>query len=428
MGASMSLLRPAMFVTAVALSTLATSAQHPAELAARQMIHSPAFRVASQHLDHDYDRFVDEIITLTEVPAPPFGEDARALRFMDLARASGLGQVERDGEGNVLILRPGHGRGLLVVAAHLDTVFPAETDVKVRREGTILRAPGVGDNSQGVAAMLAIARAMDFAMAHTTSSILFVGTVGEEGAGSLRGVRHLFSEGAYADSITSFIAIDGMGNGRFVTTGGVGSLRYRVTFSGPGGHSYGAFGLVNPATALGAAVQHLAAVSVPTSPRTTFNVGMIGGGTSVNTIPSSAWMDVDLRSESPVELQNLDGAFRAAVDKAVDDENRARSTSQGSIAAAIELLGERPSGQTPVDGSLVQVVSGAIRATGLQPVYGWSSTDANLPMSLGIPAITIDTGIRGGRAHAPDEWIDVNHGSVIEGLRRVLLIVMSVAN
>jgi tripeptide aminopeptidase len=427
MGASMPLFRPAMLATTVALS-LATNAQHPSDLAVQQMASSPAYRVASQFLDRDYDRFVDELITLTEVPAPPFGEDARALRFMELARASGLHQVERDAEGNVLILRPGHGAGILAVAAHLDTVFPEGTDVTVQRDGTVLRAPGIGDNSQGVAAMLALARAMDYAMAQTTASILFVGTVGEEGPGSLRGVRHLLGDGHYAKRITSFIAIDGMGNGRFVTTGGVGSLRYRVTFSGPGGHSYGAFGLVNPATALGAAVQHLAAVPVPTSPRTTFNVGMIGGGTSVNTIPSSAWMDVDLRSESPVELHNLDVAFRAAIDKAVDEENRARSTSQGSINATIELLGERPSGETPVDRAIVQIASSAIRATGVQPTYGWSSTDANLPMSLGIPAITIDTGIRGGRAHAPDEWIDVHRASVVEGLRRVLLIVMSVAN
>ena len=424
----MPLLRLLLLVVMLALSVLATNAQHPAALTANRMRESPGYRVAAQYLDREYDRFVAELVTLTEVPAPPFGEDLRADAFVDLAGRAGLAGLERDEEGNVLFFRQGGGEGLLVLAAHLDTVFPQGTDVTVRRDGTILSAPGIGDNALGVATLLALARALDFAMIQTTSDVLFVANVGEEGPGSLRGVRHLFTEGRYADRITSFISIDGMGSGSFVTTGGVGSLRYRVTFDGPGGHSYGAFGLVNPATALGAAVQHISAIDVPDSPRTTFNVGMIGGGTSVNTIPASVWMDVDLRSESPDELRRLDTAFRAAIERAADDENRARSTAEGRIAARIDLLGERPSGRTLETTHLVQAVSAAIRLTGLEPYYGWSSTDANLPMSLGVPAVTIDSGIRGDRAHAPDEWIDVDRRRVVEGLQRALLILLTAAN
>jgi tripeptide aminopeptidase len=411
----------------MALVGLGTSAQHPAELTAARLISTPGYRVAAQLIDQEYDRFVAELIELSEVPAPPFGEEARAELFARLARNSGLRDVERDAEGNVLALRRGNGGPLVVFSAHLDTVFPAGTPVKVQRNGTILSGPGVGDNAQGLAALLAVARALDHGLLQTTSGILFVANVGEEGAGGLRGVRHLLQQGKYRDEVHAFVAVDSTGNGSFVTTGGVGSKRYRVTLTGPGGHSYGAFGLVNPATALGAAMQQIAAISVPETPRTTFNVGMIGGGTSVNTIPASVWMEVDLRSESPEQLGRLDSEFRSAVARAVEAENAARSTLQGSVAASIELTGERPSGMTPQSGALVQAVSAAIRATGQQPVYGWSSTDANLPMSLGIPAVTIDTGIRGDRAHAPDEWIDVERRRTVAGLQRLLLILLSVA-
>jgi tripeptide aminopeptidase len=406
---------------------MGTSAQHPAELAAGRTLNSAGYRTAAQAVATDYDRFVRELIELTEVPAPPFKEEARADTFIRLARASGLTDIEKDAEGNVLVMRRGGGGPLLVVAAHLDTVFPEGTNVTVRRNGTRLAAPGIGDNAQGVATLLALVRAMDAARITTGSDILFVANVGEEGAGGLRGVRHLFGAGRYKDRIAAFISIDGMGSGDYVTTGGVGSRRYRVTFTGPGGHSYSAFGLVNPAHALAGAIHHIGAIGVPSSPRTTFNVGMIGGGTSVNTIPASVWMDVDLRSESPAELTRLDEAFKAAVARAVDEENRARSTAEGPIRAALDLTGERPSGQTAQSTALVQGATGAMRVSGQQPVYGWSSTDSNLPMSLGIPAITIDTGIRGDRAHAPDEWIDVERTSTIRGLQRVLLLVLTVA-
>ena len=414
-------------VLLLVVCALGASAQHPAEFAAGRALEHPGYLTAARAVDLGYERFVNELIELTEIPAPPFKEDARAEAFMRLCRASGLTSVERDDEGNVLALRSGGNGPLLVVAAHLDTVFPEGTDVTVRRKGTRLSAPGIGDNAQGVAALLVLARAMNAGAIQTTSDILFVGNVGEEGNGALRGVRHLFTSGRYKDRIRAFISIDGMGSGHYITTGGVGSRRYRVTFNGPGGHSYGAFGLVNPATAMAGAMLHLASLKVPASPKTTFNVGMMGGGTSVNTIPSSVWMEVDLRSESPDELAKLDAGFKDAVTRAVADENRSRSTADGVISADLTLLGERPSGRTPANEALVVAATAAVRATGLQPAYGWSSTDASLPMSLGIPAITIDTGIQGDRAHAPDEWIDVDRRRVVSGLQRVLLTVLSVA-
>lgn len=411
----------------VLLCALSATAQHPSERVAALTRQDVRYTAAARALDDGYDRFVAELVAITETPAPPFNEQERAALFVRLARDSGLTDIERDEAGNVLALRRGAGGPLLVVSAHLDTVFPDGTDVTVSRNGTRLSAPGIGDNALGIAAMLAIARAMDAASVRTTSDLLFVAGVGEEGSGALRGVRHLFTKGRHASRIGAFIAIDGAGGGYFITTGGVGSRRYRVTFRGPGGHSYGAFGLVNPANALAGAVQSLAAVTVPSSPKTTFNVGMIGGGTSVNTIPSSAWMDVDLRSEDPAALARLDRALNDAVEQAVAAENRARYTARGEITATLELQGERPHGHTPAAASLVETASAAIRATGLLPEHGWSSTDANLPMSLGVPAITIDTGVRGGRPHAPDEWIDVEPRATIDGLQRVLLIVMSVA-
>lgn len=420
----MPLMRAVLFVLFCALGT---SAQHPAELTVSRTLDHPAYLTAAQALDVGYEQFVRELIDLTEVPAPPFKEDARADLFVRLARASGITTIERDDEGNVLLLRRGGTGPLLVVAAHLDTVFPEGTDVTVRRNGTRLSAPGIGDNAQGVAALLTLARAMDSAGIRTSGDVLFVANVGEEGNGALRGVRHLFTQGRYKDRIGAFISIDGMGSGHYITTGGVGSRRYRVTFNGPGGHSYGAFGLVNPATAMAGAMQGLSTIEVPASPKTTFNVGTMGGGTSVNTIPASVWMEVDLRSESPDELTKLDEAFTAAVARAVADENRVRSTAQGAITVDLALTGERPSGHTPETTALVQATTAAVRATGQQPVYGWSSTDANLPMSLGIPAITIDTGIQGDRAHAPDEWIDISRRRVVSGLQRVLLIVLSVS-
>jgi acetylornithine deacetylase/succinyl-diaminopimelate desuccinylase-like protein len=397
-------------------------------LAQAPILESPKFRAAQAFLADDYERTVAEAIAITEIEAPPFKEARRARAFADRMRQSGFTNVEIDAEGNVLGLRKGSGGGpLIAIAAHLDTVFPEGTDVKVKREGTILSAPGIGDDSYALAVLLAMARAMDRARFETEADILFIGDVGEEGPGDLRGMKYLFQKGPYKDRITAFISIDGSGPGSDITIGALGSKRYRVTFKGPGGHSYSSFGLVSPSYALGRAISALANLQVPSSPRTTYNVGMIGGGTSVNSIPFEAWMDVDLRSESPRELNRLAENFVRLMNNAVQEENRAHSTAQGAITVSVEMVGERPSGQTPVSSKLVQTASGVIAAFGLQPTYSTASTDSNIPISLKIPAITMDVGTDGGRAHTLDEWIDVEKTAGVRGIEIILATLLTLA-
>ena len=278
----------------------------------------------------------------------------------------------------------------------MDTVFPEGTDVKVRRQGTRLYAPGVADASRHLAILLAMVRALDAAGIQTFSDILFVATVGEEGPGDLRGVKYLFTKGPYKDRIKSFISLDILsteGNDdNKINNGALGSKRYRVTFKGPGGHSFGAFGLVNPAFAMGNAITKFAQIKVPADPKTTFNVGVVGGGTSVNSIPYETWMDVDMRSVSPQELNVLVDKFTPAMTEAAKEENARRSTRNGEITVDLKLVGDRPSGVTSVEVPLVQIASTVMRRFGLDPVYVTTSTDANIPISLNIPSITIAAG------------------------------------
>ncbi len=389
---------------------------------------SPKFKAAVAALDKDHDRIVADIITLTQIPAPPFKEDARAKAYLGMLKAHGLTSVEQDAEGNVMGIRRGSGKGpLIAIAAHLDTVFPEGTDVKVKREGTRLSAPGIGDDTRSLAVLLGLIRAMDAAGIQTQSDILFIGNVGEEGLGDLRGVKYLFTKGPYRGRIGMFISMDGSGDGSDITNGGVGSKRYRAGFNGPGGHSYGAFGIVSPAFAMGSAMQKLGRMTVPASPKTTFNVGVVGGGTSVNSIPFESWMEIDLRSESPAELEKLNETMMGLLNEAVAEENKARSTRQGAVTLDLKLVGDRPSGQTPPDSRIVQTAAAAIRAAGLKPTMGYSSTDSNIPISLGIPAITIDSGGSGGRAHALDEWIDVEKTASLRGMQIALAILLALA-
>jgi tripeptide aminopeptidase len=393
-----------------------------------RIVNSPKFKAAQVFIDKDHDRFVQEIIQLTEIPAPPFKEQMRGRAYIEMLRQHGLTNVEMDAEGNVMGIRKGLGAGPLVaIAAHLDTVFPEGTNVKVKRMGTMLSAPGVGDDSRGLAVLLAMIRAMDNAKIQTASDILFVGDVGEEGPGDLRGMKHLFQIGPYKDKIKMFVSLDPAGPGNDITNGAVGSKRYRVTFKGPGGHSYGAFGIVNPAFALGNAISKFARAMVPFTPRTTFNVGLIGGGTSVNSIPYEAWMEVDLRSESSDELKKLEDAFIRIMHEAGDDENSVRSTAQGRIEVETKLIGDRPSGTISITAPIVQTAAAVMKALGMTPVYSNSSTDANIPISMGIPAITLDSGGRGGRPHALDEWIDVEKTASAKGTSIALGILLSLA-
>jgi acetylornithine deacetylase/succinyl-diaminopimelate desuccinylase-like protein len=315
---------------------------------------------------------------------------------------------------------------LVVIAAHLDTVFPEGTTVTVRREGTKLFAPGIGDDTRSLAVLLGYVRAMNEAGVKTKRDILFVGNVGEEGPGDLRGTRYLFAKGKYKDRIKTFFSMDGTDGSRIVN-GGVGSKRYRVTFTGPGGHSYGAFGLVNPMVAMSQTVVDLYKVEVPKSPKTTYSASVTGGGTSVNSIPNQVFMEFDMRSASAEELGKLEQRFLGIVSAAVDGENRARSTREGEIKAELKVIGDRPAGSTPADSELVKVAEAAITANGLKPELNTSSTDANVPMHLGIPGITIGSGGSGGRAHSLDEWIDVEKGASLKGMLPGLTMLLATA-
>lgn len=390
---------------------------------------SAGFKAAQASLEREHDRIVEETIRLTEIPAPPFKEKVRAEAYMAMLKDAGLTDVEMDAEGNVMGLRRGAGPAngpLVVLAAHLDTVFPEGTNVKVRREGTKLFAPGVGDDTHSLAVVLGYIRALDAAKIRTKKDILFVGNVGEEGPGDLRGVRYLFGKGKYKDRISAFFSMDGTSAER-VTFGGVGSKRYRVTFKGPGGHSYGAYGLVNPMAAMGTTVVEMNRIKTPLTPKTTYATSVVGGGTSVNSIPDAIWLEVDMRSESADELAKLDGRFHEIVAAAVSAENAARSTRAGSISADVKLIGDRPTGATREDATIVAMTSAAVRAAGYQPILGASSTDSNVPISLGIPAVTIGSGGDGGRAHAVDEWIDVAKPESLRGMSVGLAALLAMA-
>jgi len=415
-----------MLVVALLLSATTALAQN-AEQRVQSIVSSASFRNARAALDADHPRFVRELITLTEIPAPPFKETKRAAAYLEMLREAKLADVETDAEGNVMGIRTGTGSGpMLAVLAHLDTVFPEGTDVKTKLEGTKLHAPGVGDDTGALALMLSVVRAMDAAKVQTPGDILFVGNVGEEGEGDLRGVKYLLQKGKYKDRIKSVISIDG-GSQDGIVNGGLGSLRYRVTFKGPGGHSYGAFGLVSPAFAMGDAMARFSKLHVPSLPRTTFNVGVVGGGTSVNSIPTDMFMLVDMRSESPDELKKVHDAFQRVVREAVDEENKARSTAEGKIVADVKLIGDRPSGTTPTSTYLVQAAASVARVYGFTPTFEIGSTDANVPIAMGIPAITIGRGA-GGRSHSMDEWIDVTKEKNVQAGEVVLATILAAAD
>lgn len=414
---------------AFGLGAVSAQAATSPEKTVAHVMSSPGYRAAVQQLDRDHDRIVQEIITLAEIPAPPFKEKARAAAYLDMLKAAGLQDVEMDAEGNVMGLRRGTGaagRPLVVIAAHLDTVFPEGTPIKVRREGTKLFAPGIGDDTRSLAVLLGYIRAMNAAGVRTSDDILFVGNVGEEGPGDLRGVRYLFTKGKYKDRVKAFFSMDGSDPSRIVN-GGVGSKRYRVTFKGPGGHSYGAFGLVNPMTAMSQAVVDLYKTPVPLDPKTTYSASVTGGGTSVNSIPDQVFMEFDMRSASPVELAKLEKRFLEIIPAAVEAENAARSTKEGPVIADLKVIGDRPAGQTAETSDLVRQAMLAASASGLKPTLTASSTDANLPMSLGIPAITIGSGGSGGRAHSLDEWIDVEKGASVKGMSASLAMLLAAA-
>lgn len=361
---------------------------------------------------------IAEQIALCEIPAPPFGEEVRAAAYRERFEALGLANVRVDDEGNVLG-EIGTGEPLVVLSAHLDTVFPRETDVSVRREGSQLIGPGIGDDCRGLAVVLAAARAIKRLEIEPAGTMVFVGTVGEEGPGDLRGVKALFND-TLAGRIDYFISVDGAG--RSITHAAVGSNRYEVTFNGPGGHSYGAFGMPNPIHALGRAIARLADFQVPSDPKTTFSVGLVEGGTSVNSIAFATTMTVDLRSESAEALAELDAVFRDAVNEALAEEN-ARWDSEVELTVEIASIGVRPAGQQPEDAPIVQAALAAAEQLGFEAPTGASSTDSNIPISRGIPAVTIDGGGRGRGAHSLDESFDITDSHV--GTQWALLLALT---
>jgi acetylornithine deacetylase/succinyl-diaminopimelate desuccinylase-like protein len=370
----------------------------------------------------------DEQARITEIPAPPFAESVRAAYLKQLLAAAGLA-VHIDSTGNVIGERAGVSgaadAGVVLVTAHLDTVFPAGTNVTVRREGARLLAPGISDNGTGLATLLALARAMRDARIATRETILLAADVGEEGEGNLRGVRALVEE--YRSRLRAVIALDGAATD-YVATAALPSRRFDVIVTGPGGHSWSDFGVPNPIHALGRAIAKFADTQVPTDPRTTFNVGRIEGGTSVNAIPERASMSVDLRSESEAELARLEGVLRADVQTAVGDEMaaaRARGMAAIPLTVEINLVGSRPGGELPGNSPLLAALDDADRALGNTSRHERVSTDANIPLSLGIPAISIGCGGTAGGAHTTEEWYDPTGRAM--GLQRVLLTVVGAA-
>lgn len=430
--------KKAMIATLITLALLAPS---PAALPApsappqearyveevRRLMREPRVERALRAVEEQDERTMEDLVELTEIAAPPFQEERRGARFLEKLLELGVDSAWVDEEGNVIGLRrgtPGAGAGAVVYSGHLDTVFPEETDVRVRRRGDTLYAPGIADDTRGLAAVLATLRAMNAAGVRTHKDVLFVGTVGEEGLGDLRGVKHLFGEGGPA--VDAFISIDGTGD-EGITHMGLGSHRYKVTFQGPGGHSWGAFGLGNPAHALGQAIHQfeLAADAFTRSgTRTSYSVGRIGGGTSVNAIPFEAWMEVDMRSESQERLIRIDSIFQRSMRRALDEANAARRSGP-ELGVELALIGDRPSGEIPVGDPFVQRAIAVTRAMGLEPALRRSSTDANVPISMGIPALTIGGGGVSAGAHSPQEWYVNRDGP--RGIQRAMLILLGQA-
>jgi len=414
-----------LFVTLLAGAvSLSAVGQKPATNAA-ELVKDPAVKAALEAAKANEAQTIADQIRFCEVPAPSFKETARGEVLKRTFEQLGLQNVRVDKAGNVLGDYPGDApRPRLVLAAHLDTVFPEGTDVRVKRErpgNNILRGPGIGDDCRGLAVLVAIVREMKKARVQTPGSITFVANVGEEGLGDLRGVKELFGT-TMKDQIDRFVSIDG--TGVHVTNVAVGSHRYRVTFTGPGGHSFGAFGMANPIGAMGRAIAKINEIQVPKQPKTTFNVGRVGGGTSVNSIPFDGWMEVDMRSSDPASLAAVDASFQKAVDAAVVEENQ-RWGKPGMITATKELVGDRPAGSTPENSAIVR--SGLETATvlGFSANLGEGSTDSNLPMSLKIPAITIGGGGRGREAHALTESFDTTDSWM--GTQHALLLTIALA-
>ena len=388
-----------------------------------RLAESVQVRAALEWFGHNLSWINDTQARLTEIPAPPFQEKARATAVDELLAASGL-PTHIDKMGNVIgELRGTTEHEFVMLSAHLDTVFPPGTDVKVHRSGSRMTAPGISDNGTGVATLVAIARALEFARIRPERTILLVGNVGEEGEGNLRGMRELVE--TYRKKLKAVVVLDGSGTDH-VTTRALASRRLEATVTGPGGHSWSDFGMPNPIDALIRGSVRFINTKVPATPRTTFNIGRIEGGTSVNSVPYEAKIKVDIRSENEEELGRLESALRDSIAAGVRDEMEPpRDRSKGALEWKVELLGSRPGGELSPDSPLLAALRAADEFVGNQSRAERSSTDANIPLSLGIDAISIGAGGTGGGAHSLQEWYDATGREA--GLKRALLTVLGIA-
>jgi tripeptide aminopeptidase len=362
-------------------------------------------------------------VELAQIAAPTGEEAERAEWVARRFSACGLRDVHVDAVGNVLGRVPAaRDAEPVVVCAHLDTVFPRDVPLAVRRDGLRIVGPGINDNGRGLAVTLALAEELARGRIRTSRPVEFVATTGEEGTGDLRGAKHFFA--LRGREIAAAVALDGAGDERVIHRA-LGSRRFRISFCGAGGHSWSAFGTPNPVHAAACCAATIARLTLPSEPRTTLSVGRIGGGFSVNSIPDTAWLEVDLRSTSSALLDRYERDVRGAARRALDEENARRADGAGTLSLALEVIGDRPGGETPVDHPLVQSAIEATRLVGRSPELALASTDANVPMSRGIPAIAIGAGGRGGDAHTPREWFENAEGTL--GVARALTIVVSAA-
>jgi acetylornithine deacetylase/succinyl-diaminopimelate desuccinylase-like protein len=369
-------------------------------------------------LKSDHERTISEQKEICEIPAPPFKEQVRAADYQRRLAALGLKDVQMDKEGNVFGFRPGTGKGpKLLVAAHLDTVFPEGTNTKVQERNGILYAPGIADDTRGLAEILSIVRAFNETGIKTIGDIIFCGNVGEEGLGDLRGVKTLFR--GHKD-IDGFITIDGTEPGG-ITYLGTGSRRYEVTYKGPGGHSFSAFGRPSAIHALGRAIAKIAELKTSQDPKTTFTVGVISGGTSVNSIAADAKMEMDMRSNQEKELRELEVKFMEIVKGAAAEENARWGSNR--ITVDIKMVGDRPGGSQAKDAVIVQAGWASATVLGQKPsLRGASSTDANIPISMGIPAVAISRGGMSENNHSPNESFDPTDAYL--GPQRIFLMIL----
>lgn len=399
-----------------------------------RLYQSPLFQRAASYIEQDAAHTVEQQVELTQIPAFSNQERQKALRFRELMEAEGY-SAEMDEVCNVFTRIPGTGEGpTLYVTAHLDTVFPMDTDLQVRREGSKTFCPGIADDTRGCAEILALLRALRESAIRPVGDLLIGANVGEEGLGNLRGMRQFFQ--SRAQEVDGFFSIDGAGED--ITYGGTGSLRYKVTFRGPGGHSYGDFGCVNPIHAMGRAIAKIGELRTPRTPKTTFNVGVVEGGTSVNAIAYECSMLVDMRSEEADALEKLHQEVVRCVEQAAEEENQRWVQERdwlednpgrtydpdARIQVEWEQVGNRPCGSQPLESPLVQTVLEAYRALGTEPgLTAHSSTDANLPLSLGIPACTLGGGGTCGGCHSLEEWYDAAGAPL--GTQRLLLAILA---